>query len=78
MTPVVERILYTSAEEAANQAAEILRSPPQMELFVKGVRETGVRVPAVTKGDWEGMYQTFDCVVDASHLFARKIHEDDL
>jgi hypothetical protein len=68
MTPVSTRSLYTSASDAADRADAIFRSPPQMELFVKGVREASVRVPAITDRDWEGRYLTFDCIVDASHL----------
>lgn len=78
MKPIRERILYRSAEEAANKAADILQSPPQMELFVKGVRKVDVKVHAVTAGDWEGKYQTFECVVDSSHLFSQKTEEGQL
>ena len=74
MVPIRERVLYSTAKEAVSQAANIFRSPPQMELFLNGVREIGVQVPAVMTGDWQGMYRTFDCVVDGSHLFLGDTH----
>ena len=78
MKPIRERILYRSAEEAASKAADILQSPPQMELFVNGIRKVDISLLAVTTGDWEGRYQTFECVIDSSHLFSLKTEEAQL
>lgn len=70
MVPVRERILYLTVEEAVSEAAGILRAPPQLELFVRGLREQQVKIQALAPDDWAGEYTSFDCIVDASHLTA--------
>jgi hypothetical protein len=76
MAPILERVLYSSAEEAVNKVEEILQSPPQMEIFAKGIREIDHRIPSIAPSDWCGEYQTFDCLVDTSRLVS-KISENE-
>lgn len=76
MKSIREKVLYKSVDEAVDQAASILQSPPQMALFVNGVREIDVRMHAVAAGDWEATYQTFDCAVDTSHLISADVEEE--
>lgn len=75
MKSVREKVLYKSVEEAVDQAATILKSPPQMTLFVNGIRENAVKMHAVAADDWEATYQTFDCAVDPSHLLSADVEE---
>lgn len=57
-----KRALYASAAEAAERAEVFFGAPPQFDVFLDGVIERKVSVPAVTSDDWEAYYVAYDCV----------------
>lgn len=62
MEHVKKRILYVDADDASKIAPAYFRSPPQMEVLLKGMRNRWVPIAKVSDSDWVDAYLTFECI----------------
>lgn len=67
MEPLKKCILYADADEASSIAPAYFKSPPQMEVLLKGIRKRWVPITKVSDSDWAGAYLTFECIPQVEH-----------
>jgi hypothetical protein len=60
--PLRKRTFYSSAKEAAENAEAFFSAPPQFDVFLDGLIQRVVTVPAVNADDWSTVYVAYDCV----------------
>lgn len=60
--PLQKRTIYANAKEAAEKANAFFSAPPQFDVFLNGVTQRDVTVPAVNDDDWAAVYVAYDCV----------------
>ena len=64
---VKKRILYSDIHDASRIASAYFRSPPQMEVLLKGMSNRWVPIGQVSDSDWAGAYLTFECIPQVEH-----------
>lgn len=62
MEHLKKRILYSDATEASKIATSYFGTPPQLDVYLKGMRKRWVPIVGVSENDWGGQYLTFECI----------------
>ena len=60
--PLQKRTLYANVAEAIEMAEAFFSAPPQFDVFLNGVTQRDVTVPAINDDDWAAVYVAYDCV----------------
>jgi hypothetical protein len=61
---VKRRIIYEDLAGALGAARTYFGSPPQMEVYVKHIKQRKVPIPRVSEADWSGEISSFDCLLE--------------
>ncbi|MFN7611319.1 MAG: hypothetical protein ACK5QX_10355, partial [bacterium] len=58
---MAKRVFYADVDEAVDRLESFMLSPPQMEVFRRGLSERWVPIPAISDGDWPAVYLKVEC-----------------